>query len=663
MSTSSEQLTSQFLQFRSGRDRDRDTRRTNRSYVDHDILEGIPVRQWRRQPAIFGAPPKQEVAINRNLQSELPMPREAHLLSPMSQALLQRARAGTVHKPAPVEEDPKDGADEDVEKEEIKGFVAKRWVAVPRHLEGPEPEYLAKKRKGLHSAADLAIPTPSMGDLRKMKVRRIDSDGNPYTCEVNVVEGQKVEGEILEQAPLAGPSGTGAISDGAGVVGVDGLVATVAVQPTPPRRRPPPPRRKPKGPGRGRKKKVAFVPGQEGATVTNPDGTVTTKGVSHNGIASADGAGTSDGLRDGVANEEVEMGEGDGDEEDDEADEGEEGEEVEEGEENEVEDGELPDAPETDEAVEAAKPSISPPVNLTEPPPPGHPLNHPLPPKPVHIEVGPADPLDSLEESLRPKANDAEALQTSNASLPPRPPSPTDLAHPSGPTLVSIADVPTSNPATESRPAHIPLPASEASQVSVPSLPLVSTLPISGTSPLVAPPPHLNTATFYPSNAEASSDPTLEPSQPTTDQLDQAGNPSTPFKPASPSLPVSQTTTDITTAIVEEAPLSDVIRDIPTSAEALEAPPPPATTQAEGNVGKEDVASALAMVEVSTALEQQAEEKGLMTEDMERQAERPVESVDEKPVTLPRIEEVKVENDAGVLAGEEPVEGKIKEEA
>lgn len=195
---------------------------------------------------------------------ELPMPRDAHLLSPMSQALLREARKGQVNNPPPppLEDEKELGEEEDAEAEVDAGFVAKRWAVVPKHLEEAEPEYLAKRRKGLPSVYGGALgPLGTTGQMRKTKIRKVDTEGNTYVWDVLVPEGQSVDGEIIEEetAPTEVPA-PGTVVEGVGVVNAEGVViAGDQILPTPPRRRPPPPKRKAKGPGRGRRKRVGFV--------------------------------------------------------------------------------------------------------------------------------------------------------------------------------------------------------------------------------------------------------------------------------------------------------------------------------------------------------------------------------------------------------------------
>jgi hypothetical protein len=188
------------------------------------------------------------------------------MLPEHSQQLLRAARSGKLYKPPAPPEDDNEMKDEEEETKEIRtGFTIKKYVKVARHLEVSEPEYLAKRRKGLPSPyvnGQVAHPV-----LRETKVKKLDADGNVAVYKVLVPEGQAVEGEVqpsdaaIEVAPATAAPGT--IVEGVGVVNAEGVVvANDILQQTPPRRRPPPPKKKVKrgGPGRG-KKKVVFVEG------------------------------------------------------------------------------------------------------------------------------------------------------------------------------------------------------------------------------------------------------------------------------------------------------------------------------------------------------------------------------------------------------------------
>ncbi|KAL8906397.1 MAG: hypothetical protein Q9207_002058 [Kuettlingeria erythrocarpa] len=213
------------------------------------------------------------------------MPRDSHLLSPMSQALLKAARSSEVAKKLPsqplLEDDKENGEDDEPTGDVETGFMAKRWAAVPRHLEGPELEFLAKRRKGLPSAytgppgqASAIIP------MRKTKVKKVDADGSATVLDVLVPEGHTVDGEVVEgEAGVTQAPAPGTVVEGVGVANAEGvIVAGDQMLPTPPRRRPPPPKRKAKGLGRVRKKKkVAFASGPAGQdpvdSLATPSGT------------------------------------------------------------------------------------------------------------------------------------------------------------------------------------------------------------------------------------------------------------------------------------------------------------------------------------------------------------------------------------------------------
>ncbi|KAL8975400.1 MAG: hypothetical protein Q9197_000381 [Variospora fuerteventurae] len=258
----------------------RPSNRSGRSQIDHDVFEGLPIRHWRKAPvAVSTASQKDELTADITRDSlfvELALPRDTQLLPPMSQALLRAARSGEIPKkasPQPlVEEDKENGEDYEPVGDIDLGFLAKRWAAVPRHLEGPEPEFLAKRRKGLPSAYTAPLgQIHGAAPMRKIKVKKTDAEGNASVLDVIVPEGQTVEGEVREEeANVTQAPAPGTVVEGVGVANAEGvIVAGDQVLPTPPRRRPPPPKRKAKGPGRGRKKKVAFTSIVEGDKITS----------------------------------------------------------------------------------------------------------------------------------------------------------------------------------------------------------------------------------------------------------------------------------------------------------------------------------------------------------------------------------------------------------
>ena len=345
------------------------------------------------------------------------MPRDSHLLPPHSQALLRAARSGNVFRPPPQPlEDEKeglpgedeDGGDGDIGGTE-RGYVAKKWTVVPRHLEGPEPEYLARRRKGLPSMYLGPLAVGTMGPMRKVKVRKTDAEGQTSVWEVLAPEGQVVEGEIFEDVEMTEAPAPGTVVEGVGVVNADGLVVAgdVMMQPTPPRRRPPPPRRKPKGPGRGRRKKVQFAAGGDGSnritTVGSSADITMTKEIGHQ---TAEGIKTEVLATEGTANGggDAEMADDsllqDGEEEDDENEDGEEGEE---GDDDDREEGELSPSPDPDApgslSGSPSKPPPPPSIEVTAAriSPVGE---HTFPTEPKHIPPITRDPSSSPELPL-----------------------------------------------------------------------------------------------------------------------------------------------------------------------------------------------------------------------------------------------------------------------
>ena len=304
--------------------------RSTRTQIDHDVFEGLPVRHWRKKPISISTAPEKENIIDmksRNLAwPELEMPRDSHLLSEMSRNLLRAARMPQAKKivTAPLMEDDKDqGEDEDADGEIDAAFVAKRWAVVPKDLEGPEPEYLAKRRKGLPSIhTGTAQPMNGTPRMRKTKIRKYDANGNSSVLEVLIPDGQTLDGELLEEetSPIQVPA-PGTVVEGVGIVNAEGLVvADEKPAPSVNKRRPPPPKRKPKV-HRGRRKKVAFAGADGMPTAHAPD-------RAPNGVGQIEGQATDHGL---VKDEDTTM-----------ADEGsEEGSEGEEGEDGEREEGEL----------------------------------------------------------------------------------------------------------------------------------------------------------------------------------------------------------------------------------------------------------------------------------------------------------------------------------
>jgi hypothetical protein len=178
------------------------------------------------------------------------MPKDSHLLPQHSQDLLRAARSGRIYKrPAPLEEEEADveavlGDKPEKKDDDTKerGFTAKAWKQIPRHMEGPDIDYLAKRRKGLVTVT--ARTAPPTATLTKNTVKRIDAAGNEYVQDVIVPHGQKVEGEVISQTVVPDPSAV--------------VTETFAVQQVTPSRSKKSSKKKSKSAAsRGRKKKAA----------------------------------------------------------------------------------------------------------------------------------------------------------------------------------------------------------------------------------------------------------------------------------------------------------------------------------------------------------------------------------------------------------------------
>ncbi|KAF9888397.1 hypothetical protein FE257_008675 [Aspergillus nanangensis] len=277
---------------RSGRQFGDGANRTRTGQIDHDVFEGLPVRRWTRQTQTVSQVPKSEASESivegpggKQKIPEHPMPRDSHLLTPQSRALLRAARAGCIYiRQASKESEDDEKEATDVEEQPVlqsseRTFVTRKWATVPRHLEAPEVEFLAKRRPGLASLYGASAGSTDGGNnsapMRRTRFKKVDSaTGNISIYEAWVPEGHKIEGEITDDARVVPESSAvtvtpeapapGTVIDGVGVVNAEGVVVaeagSVSVM-TPPKRRPPPPKRKAKGFGKGRRKKVMFAPG------------------------------------------------------------------------------------------------------------------------------------------------------------------------------------------------------------------------------------------------------------------------------------------------------------------------------------------------------------------------------------------------------------------
>ncbi|RAL10575.1 uncharacterized protein BO97DRAFT_406827 [Aspergillus homomorphus CBS 101889] len=291
-----------FRSSRSGRQFGDAANRNRTGQIDHDVFEGLPVRRWTRQTQTISQVPKNDVPDSSDVQGsggkptipEHPMPRDSHLLTPMSRALLRAARAGCIY----IRQAAKDSEDDDKEATDgeeqpliqstERSFVARKWTAVPKHLEAVEVEFLAKRRPGMQSLYGASATDgdgSNSGPMRRTRFKKVDPvTGNISIYEAWVPEGHKIEGEISDETQVAAPSSAvtvtpeapapGTVIEGVGVVNAEGVVVAEAGSEnvmTPPRRRPPPPKRKAKGVGKGRRKKVMFAPG-DGADASQVHG-------------------------------------------------------------------------------------------------------------------------------------------------------------------------------------------------------------------------------------------------------------------------------------------------------------------------------------------------------------------------------------------------------
>lgn len=179
------------------------------------------------------------------------MPKDATLLPPHTQELLRAARSGRLYKrPHPNEDEEADGETTIQEKPEKKeedtsaqGYQIRIWKQLPKNVEAPAISHLAKRRKNTVTVASRTVEERVQGPtVTRATVRRMDAAGNPYTEEVTLSEGQRVDGEVISTRVEA-----------LSTVQLD----TYSITPqSAARRRPPPPKRKSKaGPGRGKKKR------------------------------------------------------------------------------------------------------------------------------------------------------------------------------------------------------------------------------------------------------------------------------------------------------------------------------------------------------------------------------------------------------------------------
>ncbi|PYI27578.1 hypothetical protein BP00DRAFT_439044 [Aspergillus indologenus CBS 114.80] len=373
----------QFRSSRSGRQFGDAANRNRTGQVDHDVFEGLPVRRWTRQTQTVSQEPKSEAPDSNDAQGpggrptipEHPMPRDSHLLTPASRALLRAARAGCIYirqaskEFEDEEKEATDGEEQPLIQSTERNFVTRKWTSVPKHLEAVEVEFLAKRRPGMPSLYGTSA--------------NADGSRNISIYEAWVPEGHKIEGEITDDAQVAAPSSTvtvtpeapapGTVIEGVGVVNAEGVV-----------RRPPPPKRKAKGVGKGRRKKVMFAPGDgaDASQVHGEDGTDPSR-------LSVDQAGQDD-----------------DDEEGEEADES---------------DDETSVPPTSTEPSAAPEPLPTPALAVAEPQPPA--LETPsaavseTPSQPTVTPPAPSEPSEPIETSAQPE--DEQSINAKTASQSP----------------------------------------------------------------------------------------------------------------------------------------------------------------------------------------------------------------------------------------------------
>ena len=88
------------------------------------------------QESTVGVHSEEQAFVAHSKFAELPMPRESHLLSEMSQKLLRIARLPRVSKPAvQTEDEEKEVIEEEEVKQERTGFTLKRWIQMGKGYE------------------------------------------------------------------------------------------------------------------------------------------------------------------------------------------------------------------------------------------------------------------------------------------------------------------------------------------------------------------------------------------------------------------------------------------------------------------------------------------------------------------------------------------------
>jgi len=219
-----------------------------RGQADNDTLDGLPIRQWRKQEVVVGAndPPSSVTDAPRRgegIWKELPMPEGSNNYPIWSQQILRAARAGRIlhsqeiirklygkksaedDKGAEVDE-AEEGDEKRGTKRDSQGLAVSKWTQLTRQQEESNTEYLAKRRVGLPSVH--RIPAINASSLKQIRVRRVDADNQPVIYEVLVGEGKIVQGEATEQLPgddeLVVKPAPGTMVEGLGVTNENGLI-------------------------------------------------------------------------------------------------------------------------------------------------------------------------------------------------------------------------------------------------------------------------------------------------------------------------------------------------------------------------------------------------------------------------------------------------------
>lgn len=380
-------------QFRASR-----STRSGRATNDTDFLDGLPIRQWRKQESSVG--PLNSIGDDYldgfgqagvSGRSEWPnwgLPKGMHLYTPWCQQLLRNARAGKTIRASDAsrtqeqrveDKENNNGQDDATPTDTSAGFAAPRWALVPRHMEEPEREYLAKRRKGLAN------------------VTFVGPDG------------------AIAVAPVAGVAGEGMVAaDGVPLIAEDQQI----------RRRPPQARRKPKpkrGPGRG-KKKVTET-GGEGVSAS-----AEALAASQKGVGVMDGS-AEENKGDAKADDHAEDGKHDHNEDD----EGDDDEDAEDGDDNEGEEddddreeGEITTPPKDDTTSKAEATDL---LNKTkhhsDDPPQDQNVSHEnskaKSPTPPPKSSKPESPSPPPPPPPKPRPADATSLGAPPIGLPPRP--------------------------------------------------------------------------------------------------------------------------------------------------------------------------------------------------------------------------------------------------